>query len=188
MRKRLRRDRSRPLFQMLLAKVPLVRLRELTRGDAARVAELELELFAEDNPWSRDVFVAEFSQPYTFYIGAFDGDLLVGYAGVAMLGPRDDPEFEVHTIGVQRDYQGRGIGRALMDQLVHTADLLDGPMFLEVRTDNTPAIALYASFGFYVLATRKGYYQPSGADAYSMMRGRKSERGTQQHSEGSEGK
>lgn len=173
---------------MLLAKVPLVRLRELTRGDAARVAELELELFAEDNPWSRDVFVAEFSQPYTFYIGAFDGDLLVGYAGVAMLGPRDDPEFEVHTIGVQRDYQGRGIGRALMDQLVHTADLLDGPMFLEVRTDNTPAIALYASFGFYVLATRKGYYQPSGADAYSMMRGRKSERGTQQHSEGSEGK
>ena len=173
---------------MLLAKVPLVRLRELTRGDAARVAELELELFAEDNPWSRDVFVAEFSQPYTFYLGAFDGDLLVGYAGVAMLGPRDDPEFEVHTIGVQRDYQGRGIGRALMDQLVHTADLLDGPMFLEVRTDNTPAIALYASFGFYVLATRKGYYQPSGADAYSMMRGRKSERGTQQHSEGSEGK
>lgn len=173
---------------MLLAKVPLVRLRELTRGDAARVAELELELFAEDNPWSRDVFVAEFSQPYTFYIGAFDGDLLVGYAGAAMLGPRDDPEFEVHTIGVQRDYQGRGIGRALMDQLVHTADLLDGPMFLEVRTDNTPAIELYASFGFYVLATRKGYYQPSGADAYSMMRGRKSERGTQQHSEGSEGK
>lgn len=164
-----------------------MRLRELTRGDAARVAELELELFAEDNPWSRDVFVAEFSQPYTFYIGAFDGDLLVGYAGVAMLGPRDDPEFEVHTIGVQRDYQGRGIGHALMDQLVHTADLLDGPMFLEVRTDNTPAIELYASFGFYVLATRKGYYQPSGADAYSMMRGRKSERGTQQHSAGSEG-
>ena len=184
MRKRLRRDRSRPLFQTLLAKVPIVRLRELTRGDAARVAELELELFDEDNPWSRDVFVAEFSQPYTFYIGAFDGDVLVGYAGVAMLGPRDDPEFEVHTIGVQRDYRGRGIGRALMDQLVHTADLLDGPMFLEVRTDNTPAIELYASFGFYVLATRKGYYQPSGADAYSMMRGRKSERGTQQHSEG----
>ena len=71
---------------------------------------------------------------------------------------------------------------------MHTADLLDGPMFLEVRTDNTPAIELYASFGFYVLATRKGYYQPSGADAYSMMRGRKSKRGTQQHSEGSEGK
>lgn len=165
-------------------KVRVVRLRELTRVDATRVAELELELFAEDNPWSRDVFVAEFAQPYTFYVGAFDGELLVGYAGVAMLGPRDDPEFEVHTIGVQRDYQGRGIGRALMSQLVHTADLLDGPMFLEVRTDNTPAIALYAGFGFYVLATRERYYQPSGADAYSMMRRRRSERGGQPHCEG----
>lgn len=165
-------------------KVRVVRLRELTWADATRVAELELELFAEDNPWSRDVFVTEFAQPYTFYVGAFDGELLVGYAGVAMLGPRDDPEFEVHTIGVQRDYQGRGIGRALMSQLVHTADLLDGPMFLEVRTDNTAAIELYTGFGFYVLATRKRYYQPSGADAYSMMRRRRSERGGQPHSEG----
>lgn len=169
-----------------------MKFRELRHEDAGRVAAIEADLFAGDNPWSRDVFLAEFAAPHTFYVGAFDDaddadeaddaddageGTLAGYAGLAMLGPRDDPEFEVHTIGVDRAYQGRGLGRALMDQLVHTADLLDGPMFLEVRTDNAPAIGLYESYGFFTLATRKRYYQPSGADAYSMMRRRKSERG-----------
>ena len=150
--------------------------KELVLSDATRVAHIESDLFADDNPWSRDAFVAEFAAPHTFYVGAFVPDeetgeeLLVGYAGLAMLGPRTDPEFEVHTIGVDRAYQGKGIGRALMDQLVHTADLLGGPIFLEVRTDNTPAIALYESYGFYTLATRKAYYQPSGADAFTMTR------------------
>lgn len=151
-------------------------LRELSVQDAARVADIEADLFAGDNPWSRNAFVAEFTAPHTFYVGAFLRDdvsgeeTLVGYAGLAMLGPRNDPEFEVHTIGVDRAHQGKGIGRALMDQLVHTADLLGGPMFLEVRTDNAPAIALYESYGFFTLATRKAYYQPSGADAFSMTR------------------
>lgn len=151
-------------------------LRELAVQDAARVAAIEADLFAGDNPWSRNAFVAEFSAPHTFYVGAFllddasGEEDLVGYAGLAMLGPRDDPEFEVHTIGVDRAHQGKGIGRVLMDQLVHTADLLGGPMFLEVRTDNVAAIALYESYGFYTLATRKAYYQPSGADAFSMTR------------------
>lgn len=152
-------------------------IRELELSDATLVADLEAILFAGDGPWSRDVYLAELAQPYTFYIGAFDGETLAGYAGLAMLGPREDPEFEIHTIGVAHEYQGKGLGTALMDQLTHTADMLDGPMFLEVRTDNAPAIALYERFGFFTLATRKQYYQASGKDAYSMMRARKSERG-----------
>lgn len=150
--------------------------KELSLGDASGAADLESILFAGDNPWSRDVLAAEIAKPYTFYLGAFEDGVLVGYAGLAMLGPRNDPEFEIHTIGVAPQYQGKGIGRALLDQLAHTADLLDGPMFLEVRTDNAPALALYKSFGFFTLATRKNYYQASGKDAYSMMRHRKSER------------
>lgn len=146
--------------------------RELSPAHAPRIAELEALLFQGDQPWTESMVRAELSQRYTFYVGAFeDGiDSLIGYAGVAMLGPKEDPEFEIHTIGVDPVYQRRGVGRALMDQLVHTADLLGGPIFLEVRTDNTPAIALYESYGFYTLATRKAYYQPSGADAFTMTR------------------
>jgi len=44
------------------------------------------------------------------------------------------------------------------------------PAYLEVRTDNTAAIALYQAHGFERLGLRKNYYQPSGADAYTMVR------------------
>lgn len=160
--------------------------RELGIADATEAARIEAAAFEGDSPWSRDVILAEIAQPHTFYLGAFEealegheaGERMVSYGGVAMLGPREDPEFEIHTIGVLPSHQGRGIGRAMMDQFVHTADLLDAPMFLEVRTDNEPALRLYEAFGFFVLATRKQYYQPSGKDAYSMMRPRKSERET----------
>ena len=43
-------------------------------------------------------------------------------------------------------------------------------MLLEVRTDNAAAIALYVSEGFTRLGVRRRYYQPSGADAYTMAR------------------
>ncbi|WP_080793526.1 ribosomal protein S18-alanine N-acetyltransferase [Corynebacterium pacaense] len=151
-------------------------LRELARADAQRCAELEQILFPGDNPWPRDVFAVEFSHPTTFYLGAFDGDLLVAYAGLAMLGPAEDPEFEIHTIGVDPDYQRRGLGRVLMEQMMHAADSHDGPVFLEVRTDNDAAITMYEAFGFRTLATRRNYYRPSGADAYTMQRDRRSDR------------
>ncbi len=163
-----------------------MKLRELTPADAAATAAIEADVFAGETPWSRDVFAVQFAHPYTFYVGAFedgddaDGDgeegELVGYAGLAKLGPPEDPEFEVHTIAVARGHQRRGIGRVLMDQLVNAADMHDGQMFLEVRTDNTAALALYESYGFTQIGVRKCYYQPTGADAYTMMRPSISER------------
>lgn len=152
-----------------------MKLRELKKADAGAAAVIEAELFADESPWSRDVFLVELAAPHTFYVGVFDDsepgeEILAGYAGLAKLGPRDDPEFEVHTVAVDPRYQGRGLGRVLMEQLTHAADMYDGQMFLEVRTDNAPAIGLYESFGFTRIGVRKGYYQPSGADAYTMMR------------------
>src|SRR5699024_8742427 len=108
--------------------------------------------------------------------GVFDDDELLAYGGIAQLGPREDPEFEIHTIGVDPAQQRRGLGRLLMDQLMRLADGLDGEVFLEVRTDNEAAVALYRSFGFEIIGERKRYYQPSGADAYTMKRPAGSER------------
>lgn len=150
--------------------------RELTVGDAAAAAAIEAVLFDGDNPWSEAAFRSEIAAPHTFYLGAFEAGQMLGYAGLAMLGPRDDPEFEIHTIGVDPEQQGRGLGRALMDQMMHTADLMDGPVYLEVRVDNESAIALYERFEFFTAGVRKNYYQASGMDAYTMTRPRKSER------------
>lgn len=89
---------------------------------------------------------------------------VLGYAGLA-IGP---DTADVQTIGVAPAAQHRGIGRALLRDLLAAAG--DLPVMLEVRTDNAPAIELYESEGFATLGLRRRYYQPSGADAFTMRR------------------
>ncbi|SKT61149.1 ribosomal-protein-alanine acetyltransferase RimI [Mycobacteroides abscessus subsp. abscessus] len=57
-----------------------------------------------------------------------------------------------------------------MDALLAHADQDPGPVFLEVRTDNAAAIALYQGTGFETVGLRKRYYPGSGADAFTMKR------------------
>ncbi|QNG19575.1 ribosomal protein S18-alanine N-acetyltransferase [Rhodococcus triatomae] len=139
-------------------------------ADAERCAELERALFAGDGPWSAQAFRSELASPHVHYVVARDGDLLVGYGGIALLGASPSTESEIHTIGTDPGYQRRGIGGALLGRLLALADRHGGPVFLEVRTDNEAAIALYRREGFEIVGTRKNYYQPSGADAYTMRR------------------
>ena len=141
----------------------------LVRADAARCAELESILFDGDDPWPEVAFVRELAAPHNRYVGARVGDVLVGYAGIARLGRTQPYEYEIHTVGVDPDFQGQGIGRRMMNDLLEFAGP-DGVVFLEVRTDNVPAIALYESLGFERMGVRKRYYR-NGADAYTMRRG-----------------
>ncbi len=140
----------------------------LTKDDAARCADLEAQLFPGDDPWPARAFLAELSAPHNHYVAARADGVLVGYGGIARLGRKAPYEYEIHTIGVDRGYQGRGIGRRMLESLLEVAD--DGVVFLEVRTDNEPAIALYQSVGFTRVGLRKRYYRVSGADAYTMRR------------------
>jgi ribosomal-protein-alanine N-acetyltransferase len=142
-----------------------VALGPLLESDAPRCAELERILFPGDDPWSERAFREELRAGY-HYVAARVDDTLVGYAGLGIAGD----EAEVHTLGVDPVHQGRGIGRALLRELLHVADAAHAAVFLEVRTDNEPAHALYASEGFAVVGLRKRYYAPSGADAHTMRR------------------
>ncbi|MDN5932220.1 MAG: ribosomal protein S18-alanine N-acetyltransferase [Pseudonocardia sp.] len=142
---------------------------DLREADAARCAELEKLLFPEDDPWSERAFRDEVRMGH-LYRAARDGATLVGYAGLAFVAGPPHAEAEVHTIGVDPAYQGRGIGRTLLRELLAVADQESATVFLEVRTDNEPARALYESEGFAVVGLRKRYYRPSGADAHTMRR------------------
>ena len=86
----------------------------LVRSDAARCAELENVLFDGDDPWPEAAFVRELAVAHNRYVGARVDDLLVGYAGIARLGRTPPFEFEIHTIGVDPEFQGQGIGRSLL--------------------------------------------------------------------------
>lgn len=142
----------------------------LRRQDIRDCVRLERRLFPGDSPWNAWAFESELDSD-AYYLGAYlDNGDVVGYGGLAFAGPPGDQESSVHTIGVDPDYQGNGIGKALLRALLVRADELKTPVFLEVRTDNDVAIALYEKHGFGRLGLRKRYYRPSGADAYTMMR------------------
>jgi len=144
----------------------------LHSGDAADCAALERLLFGGDDPWSARSFREELTAGH-FYLAARDsaeGGRLIGYAGIALVAGPPDVEAEIHTIGVHPDKQGRGVGRRLLAGLLSYADELGAAVFLEVRTDNEPAMELYHSTGFQRLGIRRNYYRPSGADAYTMRR------------------
>jgi ribosomal-protein-alanine N-acetyltransferase len=140
----------------------------LDRADAARCAELEKQLFDGDDPWPARVFVAELEAMHNHYVAARADDKLVGYGGIARLGRKRPYEYEIHTVGVEAEQQGRAIGRQLLTALLEYA--VGGTVFLEVRTDNVAAITLYESVGFVRVGLRRRYYRASGADAYTMRR------------------
>jgi ribosomal-protein-alanine N-acetyltransferase len=143
-----------------------VRLREMTVADLSAVMVLEDELFAPDT-WTRAMYRDELSQRDTrHYLVAEDGDKVVGYAGLIAY----DDEAHVATIGVARGRQGEGIGSLLLDALLAEADRRSPVVLLEVRAENEVALGLYRRRGFAEIGRRRGYYQPSGADAVVMKR------------------
>ena len=77
-------------------------------------------------------------------------------------------------IAVRDDWQGRGVGTALIEAGLDLADnwLNLSRLDLRVYVDNAPAIALYEKFGFEVEGTHKRFAYRDGAyvDAYVMAR------------------
>ena len=147
-----------------------MRIEPLRRGRIRRCVEIERLLFAGDGPWGAWAFRAELDAGHYYLAAVTDDGVLAGYGGLAFMGSPGAWETSVHTIGVDPAYQGHGIGSALLRTLLERADELLAPVVLEVRTDNATALALYRRHGFEVVGTRSGYYEFSGADAYTMRR------------------
>ncbi len=82
-------------------------------------------------------------------------------------------------MAVRDDWQGKGVGSALMQAAVDLADkwLNLSRLELEVYTDNEPAVRLYKKFGFSVEGTLRRYALRAGqyVDAYMMARLRQDE-------------
>ena len=158
-----------------------VRLRPMTTDDLPAVMVLEEELFAPDT-WTEAMYRDELSRPDTrFYVVAefhLEGEddeepgtgepVMVGYGGLIAY----DDEAHVATLGVTKALLGVGVGSLLLDALLAEADKRSPVVLLEVRADNDVAQRLYRRRGFTEIGRRRGYYQPSGADAVVMRRKR----------------
>ena len=129
------------------------------------VDPLEQELFPLD-PWSIDQWWRELAQLHNHYFVVESAGELCGYAGLSISGSDAD----IQTIAIADSFQGKGIGRKLLNQLVaRSREFGVTYLFLEVRSDNTSALSMYSSFGFAEISKRAKYY-PDGTDAVILRR------------------
>ena len=143
-------------------------LRALRWTDIDRLVELEQAAFGA-HAWTAPTWWAELAaRPRRDYVVVeSEPERVVGYAGLDHGGGVAD----VMTIAVDPAAQGSGVGRVLLDELVHRAGSQGAEaLLLEVRADNDRARALYESNGFEVISVRRRYYQPEGVDAVIMRR------------------
>ncbi|MET8547961.1 ribosomal protein S18-alanine N-acetyltransferase [Micromonospora zamorensis] len=131
------------------------------------VLPIEADLFGAEQ-WSPGMFWSELANGHHYRV-AVDGDgAVLGYAGLAGAPP---DEVWVQNIAVRRDAQRRGVGRALLEELLAEAARRETrSTLLEVAVDNAAAQRLYATYGFEPIGVRRGYYQPSNTDALVMRR------------------
>jgi [ribosomal protein S18]-alanine N-acetyltransferase len=96
-----------------------------------------------------------------FLVAEADG-LVAGYV-VAQCAA---DEGEILNLGVARAHRRRGVGRALVEQvLARLADRGVRVVYLEVRESNAGARRLYEALGFGEVARRARYYRRPVEDA-----------------------
>ncbi|MEW6123137.1 MAG: N-acetyltransferase family protein [Pseudomonadota bacterium] len=121
-------------------------------GEAVRTgtASFELEAPTADEMLRRQAAVIAGGYPYIVALDA-DGTLL-GYAYASAFRPRIAYRFTVeNSVYVDPTAQGRGVGRALMDDLIARCEASGFRQMVAVigGSDNLGSIALHRACGFY---------------------------------------
>lgn len=78
-------------------------------------------------------------------------------------------ELHINNVAVREEFRRRGIGAALLERVLQEARRRKAnAAFLEVRSGNRPAQALYLKNGFRAVAKRADYYSEPREDAVVM--------------------
>lgn len=150
---------SRPVF-----------LDAATAADVPALVEIERRSFT--HPWTEANFreaVADPSRVSTVVLRGAWGrpPTVIAYCVFQVVAD------EMHILDLAVDSGHRRQGRArwlLAYALDHARRRGAARAFLEVRRSNQPALALYESLGFRVLAERRQYYREPGEDALILER------------------
>jgi ribosomal-protein-alanine N-acetyltransferase len=141
-------------------------LRDMIEADLGEVLRIEREVHA--HPWTLGNFSDALRSKYLCKVFEKNNEML-GYA-VLMLAV---DEAELLDISIGLGYQRKGLGRALLEQMLALA-LHSGMrrMVLEVRESNEAAIALYRSAGFEQIGRRRDYYPAEHGREDAILMGR----------------
>jgi ribosomal-protein-alanine N-acetyltransferase len=112
------------------------------------------EVRAYDHPWTRGVFLDCLRGGYECWV-ITDAMGILGHGVLSCVAG----EAHLLNVCVAVEHQGKGLGRMLVDHLVHRSRIRAAEVvFLEVRISNTVASALYESVGFNEIGRRRNYY------------------------------
>lgn len=142
-------------------------IRPMTTADLPEVLAIEKDLFPTD-AWTTELFLGELAEvPASREVSVLElNDKIIGYASLRFVGREGD----INTIAISAQHQRQGFGQQLLDWLLAKASELGvREIFLDVRADNEPAIAMYRAAGFDRIDVRRNYYDHS-VDAHVMRK------------------
>jgi ribosomal-protein-alanine N-acetyltransferase len=135
------------------------------KRDAADLARIHAQGFYRG--WPADEFESFLDEIMTpVYIACDPRRRIAGFALIRIAAD----ECELLTIAVDRKWQGKGVGGALLRAAFE--DLLLSParrMFLEVEEGNASARRLYEREGFVTISSRSGYYRKADGSAATAL-------------------
>lgn len=149
----------------------MITLRKAVEEDLKILHNIEKQVYPV--PWSMAFFKMMFYLNQNLFIVATDGEKHVGYVvgELKRMGTSLEPQQVGHVlnVAVTPDYQRRGIGTRLMDEMEEKFLQLDTYLaYLEVRESNKVAQRMYRERGYEYVRTAVDYY--GDEDAFIMMK------------------
>lgn len=118
--------------------------------------------------WSKDEYISSLNQQQIYIL--VDKSLVVAVVVIRKVFD----EAEILQFFVKHSQKKMGYGKILLDLIISRFKTKHNitRFFLEVRSDNYPAIKLYEKVGFQKVGVRKNYYRVAGmgtSDALTML-------------------
>ena len=113
-------------------------------------------------PWSPAQIESEISkESAVFLVGICDGEFAGYVSGDNIAG-----ELYIGNIAVRQEYQGKGLGYSLMQEIINRAKNQNCSLLtLEVRKSNLTARKLYEKCGLTLAGERRNFYTYPAEDA-----------------------
>lgn len=140
-------------------------VRRMTMEDAAAVAEMEHQLFAD--AWSEKAVLDTLGLSNTICLTAEKAGRITGY----LLAYTAADEAEIARIAVAKEVQRQGTARTMLEELFDLCAQQEvGKVLLDVRESNAAARSLYEHAGFKEDGVRQKFYENPVEDAILMSR------------------
>ena len=121
--------------------------------------ELERACFGGSS-WTEEMLRAELDNPIAEVVCGYADSRLAAFA----IGRVAADEAELLQIGTLPEFRGRGLAKSLLEQLHRKMRERGAAVcYLEVRSRNAAAIALYEGAGYERISVRHGYYPDDDA-------------------------